>query len=138
MAFFGYHEHFQFGWIFPRAFGLLLIVSGNDNTLIALKNYVKITFRDCQIFKKKLKKKINSRNKTNTTCHENQSDMCQYFNSSGFPLKFRSLNLKCVFCQFGLLLKKMPVTISCHQYEARAENTMSCSEPLSQVIGFNQ
>lgn len=29
----------------------------------------------------------------NTTCHENKSHMCQYFNGSGFHLKFCSVNL---------------------------------------------
>lgn len=39
-----YHKHFQYGWISPRDFGLLLFANWNDNTLTALKNYVKITF----------------------------------------------------------------------------------------------
>lgn len=81
-------------WLnFPQSFR---IVNGNDNALIALKNYAKITVTDCHILEQYWKK-INSRNKTNTISLENKSDMCQYFNSSGFPLKFRSLNLKCFF-----------------------------------------
>lgn len=40
----GYHKHLRFGWISPRAFELISVANGDDNTQIKEKKYVEILF----------------------------------------------------------------------------------------------
>lgn len=41
-VFAGYYEHFRFGWVFTRVFGLLWVANGNENVRLAEKSKLKL------------------------------------------------------------------------------------------------
>lgn len=41
-VFAGYYEHFRFGWVFTRVFGLLWVANGNENARLAKKSKLKL------------------------------------------------------------------------------------------------
>lgn len=70
LALAGYHEHFRFGCVSPRASGLLLVVDENDDSL---KNYGKIAFYTDYI-QDSIEDEMNRRFKVSTTCFKYNSD----------------------------------------------------------------
>lgn len=72
VAFAGYHVHFRFCWVFPRAFGFLLVEGGFYDTLnIALKHFVKQHFIRIAKYVKQYR---DSWFKMSTICRKNNSD----------------------------------------------------------------
>lgn len=84
-----YHEHFPFGWVSPRAFGLLLVVDWNYDTPIAL-----IFLYGLPIFKTISRPKWTLYLKwVQPVVRTIQTPTC---NGSGFSLNGHSAHFKCV------------------------------------------
>lgn len=88
-----YHEHFRFDLDSPKSFRTVVGCYRNDDILIALNNYVKITFyTDCQWFKTILRTKW-----TWNTKSTNYWDKNKIFSNHGNVLDKCSITTELIF-----------------------------------------